>query len=895
MGKSIRTPDTQTADGAGTRAAALDREPIKLDSSKLDIAKDVPAPPPPPPPRLDEFDQPRAAKPQLASTLMMVLLFLMTLGFAALAAYHAPTLGWPALILLGGMAVMAFIAFLISRADRRTELRSESPENIYVNAFWRDPEPSIIIRGGKVVRANRAYEYLAKSLGVKSEGGLPPTVDRLFADQRNETAPAIFRLHHMGEETSFAEEIVDTIGPSGRHHRYHLRVTALQGGQLWTITDLANSVSGAATALTHAPVGLFSVDREGKVLAMNSVLERWLGVDKSPAPDFMREFIESPETLLESPPVPGRIVRADTRLITRKGLVSPTVMVGSWRELDTGEIIASVGLYGHSSLGAPANPVLARRLAAAKAGAHGVAQPSAKAGLISGSDSALAAPFGILKLKGSTLAESMIVSANHAFDRMAEGQVWTGNDFAQIINDNADSREFLSLPAGDCEPEKAYEAFLFGDRALPVSIYIVAEPGDPLVSWAYLVDISARKSLEDQLVQSQKMQAIGQLAAGVAHDFNNLLTAIRLNTDELLGRHPVGDPSYPELQKINSTVSRAAGLVKKLLAFSRRQTRRAERVDVTETLSDMVVTLKQTIGERVKLNVVHGRGLPPILADKTQIDTVLMNLCVNARDAMAEQGGGTITIRSSERRLEALDDSDPAEKLKAAKGEHFVCIEVSDTGTGMPDEVKAKIFEPFFTTKEVGKGTGLGLATVYGIVEQSGGAMSVDSTMGVGTSFRLYFPVADENFVPEVLATPKAAAGPRPPSNLAGQGTILFVEDEDSVRVIAAKTLRKRGYKVIEACDGDEAFEILEDGEEVFDLMISDVVMPGMDGPTLLKKARAMLGEARIVFISGYAKEEFSDLLSEEPDVTFLPKPFTLAQLAEKVKAEIGESNDDYY
>jgi two-component system cell cycle sensor histidine kinase/response regulator CckA len=272
-----------------------------------------------------------------------------------------------------------------------------------------------------------------------------------------------------------------------------------------------------------------------------------------------------------------------------------------------------------------------------------------------------------------------------------------------------------------------------------------------------------------------------------------------------------------------------------------------------------------------------------------------MNLCVNARDAMAEQGGGTITIRSSERRLEALDDSDPAEKLKAAKGEHFVCIEVSDTGTGMPDEVKAKIFEPFFTTKEVGKGTGLGLATVYGIVEQSGGAMSVDSTMGVGTSFRLYFPVADENFVPEVLATPKAAAGPRPPSNLAGQGTILFVEDEDSVRVIAAKTLRKRGYKVIEACDGDEAFEILEDGEEVFDLMISDVVMPGMDGPTLLKKARAMLGEARIVFISGYAKEEFSDLLSEEPDVTFLPKPFTLAQLAEKVKAEIGESNDDYY
>ncbi len=824
----------------------------------------------------------------IASMMIIALLILITVGLTVLAGFHASSMGWSALILLGGMAVLAFIACLIALADRRTKARAHAPENIYISAFWRDPVPAVIIRDSRVLRANAAYMALAEELGITGTGGLAPTVDRMFAGQGDGIAPAIFRLHHLPEKTKFAEEFIETIAPDSRLRRYHLAVSALSDGQLWQISDMAKTVTGGEPVLTHAPVGLFSVDRDGKVIAMNTVLERWLGVDKLPAPDLMREFIESPETLLESPPTPGRIVRADTRLITRKGLVSPTVMIGTWRELDTGEIVASVALYGHSSLGTPTAPAVTGQAASRLRSARGRSSD-----LTGNSESVLSAPFGILKLEGETLGEATIISSNPAFERMGEGRIWTGNPFSTVLTPTASSKDLLALSPLNCNPDTPFEAVLSGDKAMPVSLYIVADPNTPQTCWVYIVDISARKLLEDQLVQSQKMQAIGQLAAGVAHDFNNLLTAIRLNTDELLGRHPVGDPSYPELQKINSTVSRAAGLVKKLLAFSRRQTRRAERVDVTETLSDMVVTLKQTIGERVKLNVVHGRGLPPILADKNQIDTILMNLCVNARDAMADQGGGTITIRSSACDLADLQPSDPVEGLRKAKGDAFVRIEVSDTGTGMPDEVKAKIFEPFFTTKEVGKGTGLGLATVYGIVEQSGGVMSVDSTMGVGTTFRLYFPVADANFVPEVAPKPKSTA-PRPPSDLAGQGTILFVEDEDSVRVIAAKTLRKRGYKVIEACDGDEAYEILEDGEETFDLMISDVVMPGMDGPALLKKGRKLLGDARIVFISGYAKEEFSDLLSEEPDVTFLPKPFTLAQLAAKVKAEIGESNDEY-
>lgn len=836
----------------------------------------------------DDANNAAGGKVGVGSLLLSLLLFFMMIALGALAAVNAKTLGWSAIVVLGGLAVLAFIAFLISLENRKNRQRASAPQDIYINAFNADPDPSVIILKGKVVRANTAYLALAADLDVLAVGGTAPTVDRMFAGQAEEAAPAIFRLHHLRDDVNFAEEVIETLGKDGRSRRYHLRVSALSDGQLWQISDMARTVTGGEPVLTQAPVGLFSVDREGKLIAMNSVLERWLGVGQDEPITSMREFIENPETLLDSPPTPGRIVRADTRLITRKRLVSPTVMVGTWRELDTGEIVASVALYGHSSLGGSANPALAR------AAAQRLKATRLAAGEIQSDDSVLAAPFGILQLSGATLGEATILSANPAFERMSEGRISAGGKFSDVLTGAGNSSEFLALSPESCEPEIAYEAVLSGDAAMAVNIYIVSEPADPTVCWAYIVDIRTRKLLEDQLVQSQKMQAIGQLAAGVAHDFNNLLTAIRLNTDELLGRHPVGDPSYPELQKINSTVSRAAGLVKKLLAFSRRQTRRAERVDVTETLSDMVVTLKQTIGERVKLNVVHGRGLPPILADKNQIDTILMNLCVNARDAMADQGGGTITIRSSACDVSALETTDPADALKSAKGENFVRISVSDTGTGMPDDVKAKIFEPFFTTKEVGKGTGLGLATVYGIVEQSGGAMSVDSTMGVGTTFRLYFPVADPALFPETELKPKAAAAARPPSNLSGQGTILFVEDEDSVRVIAAKTLRKRGYKVIEACDGDEAYEILEDGEDVFDLMISDVVMPGMDGPALLKKGREMLGDARIVFISGYAKEEFSDLLSEEPDVTFLPKPFTLVQLAEKVKAEIGESNDEY-
>ena len=781
-------------------------------------------------------------------------------------------------ILLAGMAIVAVLTLMtliiMARTRGLSERRKLDRDTLYSGAFFNSLVPCLIITGGKAAHANLAYRQLSERLGAETVGETPPVIDRLFTSAGSEAAAAIFRLHHMSANVDVAEETIDLISEQSELKRYQLQVQRLgRDSTLWQVVETDSEGHVGHEVLAEAPVGLFTVAKDGQVLATNDVLLRWLGGSKNDAPLSLASFIEDPGALLDSPAESGRTVRTDTRLITRKGVVTPTVMVANWHKLNSGDMVASVALYGHSTMSR----------------SEGSRTESGEVEFEA--ESYAAAPVAVLKLDGAKLGEAKVVSANPAFAKMSGGLDGVGQPFADIFTENEVQHRFLARDAAQTSPDVPFDGTLKSASAngLPVSVYIVHDTQNPTESQAYLVNVSARKMLEDQLVQSQKMQAIGQLAAGVAHDFNNLLTAIRLNADELLQRHPVGDPSYPELQNINTTGARAAALVKKLLTFSRKATRRMERLDVTDTLSDMIVTLRQTLGERAQLKITHARGLPPVNADKSQIDTVLMNLCVNARDAMEEQGGGTITIQSSLLLRSNIEEGQLLEALSPIPGDDFVVISVADTGTGMPEEVKSKIFEPFFTTKEQGKGTGLGLATVYGIVQQSGGHLTVDSVIGQGTTFRIYLPAAGP--APEISDVPvvKAPPPPRKPSDLAGQGNILFVEDEASVRGIAAKALRKKGYRVIEAEDGEEALEILEETSIPFDLMISDVVMPGMDGPTLLRAGRKLLGDARIVFISGYAEEEFSELLSEEPDVTFLPKPFTFAQLAEKVKSEIGE------
>ena len=822
--------------------------------------------------RIDRPQKRRTAPLWIGAAVAVALL----IGALATIWFARDTLTDDGQVILGGIAIVSLLGaatfFVTIRSLSRSSRQRVKQDSIYSGTFHQNLVPSLIITNGKPMQANAAYNELAAELGAESIGDVPPIIARLFTSAGDEAAAAIFRLHHLAAGMEIAEETLDLVTPKSGLKRYQLRVSRLNPqSTLWQIIEAAAGRAIGQDVLAEAPVGLFTVAKNGRILAANDVLLRWLGgVDAEP-PTTLASFIENPDALLDSPSEPGRTVRTDTRLITRKGVVTPTVMSANWHVLNSGDVVASVALYGHSTLGR---------------GEGGMsAAPSAEFE----SESYTAAPVAVLKLEGKALSEASIVSANPAFTKMAGRDDAVGIAFNDIFQNKPAEHRFLGMDVGQTSPDLPYDATLQteGD-GLPVSVYIVHDPQVLSKSYVYLVNVSARKALEDQLVQSQKMQAIGQLAAGVAHDFNNLLTAIRLNTDELLQRHPVGDPSYPELQNINTTGARAAALVKKLLTFSRKATRRMERLDVTDALSDMVITLRQTLGERAQLKMVHARGLPAVMADKSQIDTVLMNLCVNARDAMEDQGGGTITIRSNLLPRSKIEDPHLAEALGDVPGDDFVVISVEDTGTGMPEEVKSKIFEPFFTTKEQGKGTGLGLATVYGIVQQTGGHMTVESELGVGTAFKIYLPAAKAATEAELAQAVKAKPAARKPADLAGQGNILFVEDEASVRGIAAKALRKKGYLVVEAEDGEEALEILEEAEAPFDLMISDVVMPGMDGPSLLRAGRELLGDARIVFISGYAEEEFSELLAEEPDVTFLPKPFTFAELAEKVKSEIG-------
>jgi two-component system, cell cycle sensor histidine kinase and response regulator CckA len=380
---------------------------------------------------------------------------------------------------------------------------------------------------------------------------------------------------------------------------------------------------------------------------------------------------------------------------------------------------------------------------------------------------------------------------------------------------------------------------------------------------------------------------VGQLAGGIAHDFNNVLSAIMMANDFLLNAHKPTDPSFQDIMQIKQNATRAATLVRQLLAFSRRQTLRPQVLDLGDALSDLTMLLRRLIGEKVKLDLVHGRDLWPVKVDVSQFEQVIVNLAVNARDAMPE--GGKLTVRT------ANLTSEEAARLayKGMPAAEYVRIDITDTGTGIPADIVDKIFEPFFSTKEVGKGTGLGLSTVYGIVKQTGGFIYVESEADKGTSFHIFLP----RHHPEQEVQPDTPAATREPSpeakpraDLTGQGTILLVEDEEGLRSLNARGLRSRGYSVIEASNGVEALEALEEKNGAVDLVVSDVVMPEMDGPTLLKAMRGRNPELKIIFVSGYAEDAFEKSLPANQQFAFLPKPFTLSQLVAAVKETMTPS-----
>lgn len=396
----------------------------------------------------------------------------------------------------------------------------------------------------------------------------------------------------------------------------------------------------------------------------------------------------------------------------------------------------------------------------------------------------------------------------------------------------------------------------------------------------HIIDHTEQKNLEVQFAQSQKIQAIGQLAGGVAHDFNNLLTAMIGFCDLLLNRHKPGDPSFADLMQIKQNANRGANLVKQLLAFSRKQTLKPRMMNVTEVLADLSNLLSRLIGEQIQLNMYHGRDLGLVKVDQGQLEQVIINLAVNARDAM--KSGGILDIRTSHILLKKTlkikpDDIPPGE---------YVCIEVIDNGSGISKENIELIFDPFFSTKEVGAGTGLGLSTVYGIIRQSKGYVRVESEIDKGSQFIIYLPyIAQDQKKTQVSPVEKE----KKIYDLTGGETILLVEDEDPVRLFSSRALKNKGYEVIEACNGEMALSILQENKDRIDLLISDVVMPNIDGPTLYQHVSKIRPDLKFIFISGYAEDRFQDQFETMDEINFLPKPFTLKQLAEKVKDVLGE------
>jgi two-component system, cell cycle sensor histidine kinase and response regulator CckA len=477
-----------------------------------------------------------------------------------------------------------------------------------------------------------------------------------------------------------------------------------------------------------------------------------------------------------------------------------------------------------------------------------------------------------------------VLEANAAFREFfaASGDVPTLDIRTLVEADirNATSELIAKALSGE-QSAAPVEILLHGSNTRRRSAQLFASPlkgvlGEEQKAILYLIDTSEQRALETQFAQSQKMQAIGQLAGGVAHDFNNLLQAIMGNCDLLLMRHPAGDPSFAELNEVRQNSVRAAGLVRQLLAFSRQQALQPKVIVLSDTITDLSLLLRRLVGEPIALHVEHAAELWPVYADEGQIANGIMNLVVNSRDAMPPEGG-MIIIRTANVTRESTTSLSTGE-LPAGD---YVLIEVSDTGCGIPNENLEKIFEPFFTTKPVGHGTGLGLSTVYGVVKQTGGFIHVDSQKGQGAVFSIFLPRYRGSVSAGEGSEEQERLGAR---DITGQDTILLVEDEDAVRSFAARALKLRGYTVIEAASGESALEIVRRYPDVIHLLVTDVVMPNMDGPTLVRAAIRIQPEMRVIYMSGYAEDVFRRGGERTEEVHFLPKPFGLKQLVAKVK-----------
>lgn len=456
-----------------------------------------------------------------------------------------------------------------------------------------------------------------------------------------------------------------------------------------------------------------------------------------------------------------------------------------------------------------------------------------------------------------------------------------------ICDENEDIDQLLKgLATGQIESIHPVDVQIEGSEEETASLYLSRITGkygsfEGLI--AHLIDTTELKNLEMRFVHSQKMQAVGQLAGGIAHDFNNLLTAMMGFCDLLLIKHPAGDASFADIMQIKQNANRAANLVRQLLAFSRKQTLQPKVISITDVLADLSNLIGRLIGENIELRMEYGNDIGSVKVDKGQLEQVIINLAVNARDAMID--GGALTIKTSNVKIDSKTKLSknlipPSVDDALEKGD-YVLVEVIDTGCGMEKNQIGKIFEPFYSTKEIGAGTGLGLSTVYGIIKQTDGYVYVSSKIGKGTNFSIFL----KRYVAEKVSDEKNDNYEKVASiDLSGTGTVLLVEDETPVRIFSKSALASKGYNVLEADCGEAALSIVEEKGDTIDMIVTDVVMPGMSGPDMIKQVSEQYPDLKVIFISGYGEDAFIETFGMERKFNFLSKPYTLKQLATKVK-----------
>lgn len=603
-----------------------------------------------------------------------------------------------------------------------------------------------------------------------------------------------------------------------------------------------------ADFIDFLPVGVYCADSDGIIRTANQRLAEWLG---GTPPELIGHSLEDVLGLTPDP----EEERVELRLMGRGGEVFQAMLAQSVYD-DGGEIRT--------------RSVVVRDMVPEHQWERALRSAERRFRWLFDD-----APVGIALIEpdGSIGACNLALQAMMGIDHDA----MVGRALADYIAaDQQDgAAEQLNRVLAGSLPGAHLDVRLRGRRDLIAQLFVSPTHEDGAISGliVHFIDATEQRNLEVQFAQSQKMQAMGQLAGGVAHDFNNLLTAMIGFCDLLLQRHGAGDPSFADIMQIRQNANRAASLVRQLLAFSRRQALQPRLLNVTDALADLSTLLRRLLGETIELRLVHGRQLGLVRVDPGQFDQVIINLAVNARDAMP--GGGVLTIRTNAVTVDQPVQRGP-ELMPAGQ---YVLIEVVDTGTGIARENLGRIFEPFFSTKEVGAGTGLGLSTVYGIVRQTDGFVVVDSEVGQGATFAIYLP----RFEADPAAEPKKVAAAPDSADLTGSGTILLVEDEDAVRMFGSRALKNKGYKVIEARSGEQALDVLR-AEDGIDVLISDVVMPGMDGVTLAKLVRMERPNVRLILISGYSEDVARNGIDPDSGIHFLPKPFSLKQLAEMVK-----------